>query len=1111
MFNQNRTFYLPFLVALALAVLPLPGVAQSEPDVYGRGGNDRVVFSSPPANPLPVLFVHGHQRNYKKNWVDRLCDLPSFDQALERNPDLGIEPYYLHLRGQHRPIEDDAAEIAHAVDLILNRHDQDYDPSDPARTSHVQVAVIALSKGSISSRLYLKQLSEYAADGCDGSRDLPCVGPGFYPVSEHIAIAPPNHGLASSALFVGDSEALQQLNNGYGPTVEVELPGIKSCLRLDGGHGFIDELNGHPICDTFARPKLKCLISTCLCDKVMTTPKASPSEAPLSRAPEAPLQEGVLYLTLFAENGGDEFIGGDELSDDCQGRRLALNLSPHAVNVPLPAENVSCIETTHALTPHWPETICRALYTAAHHRVPEGAFHCPRDADKVPEVPAPAAIHTVLALDLSGSMGAQPCPTCGPKVDYLRQAVELFIKLWGVVARQQDGIGAVSFRSAADLLPPGGEALGPVGSHGDAILAELGAQDPGGSTAMGGALHSAIGTLSGLPPNEGGSRNVILFTDGMQNRNPRVRDDGRLVIADDSAWRPLPSGLGSIDLEQLQGIKIHTIGIGAGDPANELLEKLADRTGGRFRSSFDIGVLRQFFVEKVIDVMRGFSPQLVSYRRGSTGDDKQAIETFEIDGGARRVIFKVSVPLGGEFNLQVGKDGHLLTGSGQSVGGSFYRILSFDLPLAVDGTTIEAGGEWTLGIENTAGGDLAYEIAAIVDGARLHHEASLGPSPYVAGRPLQMAVELRAGGLPLTGATVSARVLRSDTALGTLLATTPMPGGPVPSLEPGTTGGQKKLQALLLDPEVWADLKPVEALGAGVELVDQGDGTYRGSYDNTSIPGSYNVIFNIRGTDAEGREVRRTEALSAQVEVGELLLPDFLPKVRIVDGQLKLTFRPRDRFGNYLGPDYGDRIRLAHDSGSPAPVVDRLDGGYEVTLPLPAGRDPSIELEVLGRRLFEGPISELAPSGNSRWVLSAHLGYALPAGALDRLYDPGPLAELDLEYAVAPRVALRGVLGRYRFDPDFEVDGATLYLRYYRPWKSPAHRPGAPRLFAEIGPGVYDPEGIGSTAGLSVGFGVCREFRPRLESELGASYFHLFTPGDDLRFAALKAGLRVSF
>ena len=1124
MLYENRSFHLLFLAAAALAMLPAAASGQQvEVEIYALGGvklfdSD---FKTRPANPLPVLFVHGHNpgnededENYRKNWIDRIdridrpCDLPSFDQALHRNPQLGIEPYYLRFRDQHRPLEDDAREIARAVDLILHRHDPDYDPEDPRRSTHARVVLIAMSKGTISSRLYLKWLSEYSAAGCDGSRELPCVQPGggrpdFYPVSEFIAIAPPNHGLRLPATStVKNSQALQQLNNGYNRICSEEL---------DEGRGFIDELNGHPICDTCS---VGCLI--CPCKTAWTEPrKIFPTEAPLSRAPDAPGRTGILYLTLFAENGGDEFIGGDQLSGDCQGRRLALNLAPDAVNVPLASESVSgCSETTHALTVHWPETICRALYTAAHHRAPEADFHCPRDRDKVPEVPPPPAANAVLALDLSGSMGWRPCPDCRPKVEYLREAAELFVKLLGVVAHPQDRIGAVYFRSQAEPFLIDGEALGPVATRGQAIVDDLAGQQPAGSTAMGGALHSAIGTLRELPPEEGDTRHVILFTDGMQNRNPMVlaAEDGKLVITDLSSKRPLPTGLAPIDLDDIGGIKIHTVGVGTGDPFKELLKKIADRTGGSFRASPEVGDLRRFFIEEVIDVLRGFSPQLVAYLRGSTEPGGYVTETVTVDGGARRVIFVASFRRYGELDFRVVKDGEDVTELGRLVRGSFYRILSFDLPLEVDGWAIEPAGDWQLFLRSTGPGpELNYEIAAIVDGVELVHEARVG-GPMVAGRPLELSVSLRAGGQPVTGATVSARVLRSSTALGTLLATTPMPSGPVPAFEAEATGDQKKLQALLLQDKVWADLKLVEPLGARVELIDHGDGTYRGSYDRTSIPGTYKVVFDIRGSDERvGGEYRRTETLSAQVEIGELRLPDLGLEVREVgrtaDGtSLKLTLRPRDRDGNYLGPDYQDRIRVTLSSGSVGPVADLLDGSYEVTVSVPTGSDPNLGLALLGRSVYQGPL----PSSR-KLTFGGHVGLTLPAGTLDRFYDPDLLAELDLEVAVSPRFALHGVLGRYRFDPSFDVDGATFYLRFYRPWKSPAHRPGSTRLFAEIGPGVYDPDGLGSTAGLSAGLGVVRPFRRRLESELGASYFHLFNSGDDIRFFALKAGLRASF
>ncbi|MCB1033281.1 MAG: hypothetical protein KDD47_05545 [Acidobacteria bacterium] len=1111
MLEKNRSVCLPLLVALTIAFQPIPGRAQdAQPEVYSLGGDQLVDFQSEPANPLPVLFVHGHNltsdsdldRNYEKNWVDRLCDLPSFDEALGHNPRLDIEAYYLRFEDQHRPVEDDAAEIARAVDLILHRHDPSYDPQDPDRRTNARVAVIALSKGTISTRLYLKWLDDYTASGCDGSRDLPCVKAGFNPVSEFIAIAPPNHGLRNLATSkVKGSYALSQLNNGYG----------KHCLiELEKGLDFIENLNGHSICDTFGLDG--CLL--CPCQTPVTEPrKVFPSEAPLSRAPEAPGREGILYLTLFAEGNGDEFAGGEELSKDCQGRKLALNLSPDAVNIALPAEGVdSCPQSVHALTVHWPATICRALYTAAHHRVPPPDFRCQGEdtGDRVPEITPPPAANAMLALDLSGSMNGRPCPDCGPKVQYLREAVELFTELWQVVARPQDRIGAVYFRSEAEPFPVGGEALGPVGTRGAAILADLAQQAPSGLTAMGGALHSAIWALRELPAVGEDTRHVILFTDGMQNRNPMVLEtgDGKLVIADDPSRHPLPTELAPVDLDDLAGIKIHTIGVGAGDPFKELLEKIARRTGGRFRSSLDIGDLRRFFVEQVIDVMEGFSPQLASYRGGSTGEDGHSLETFEIDGGAHRVIFLVSFGSGGELELLVEKNGLDLTGSGSLIRGSFYRILAFDLPLEVGGRKIESGGRWRL-LARSAGGEaqLPYETAAIVDGAAVHHEASLGTGPHVAGRPLEMTVGLTFEAQPLTGAEVSARVLRSSTALGTLLATTPMPSGPVPALEAEVTGGQRKLQALVLDTTFWSRLEP---FGARVELTDQGDGTYRGAYDATSVPGTYEVTFDIRGTDGVGRTYRRTETLSAQVEIGELDPDRFRLELHELERtagatSLKLVLEPRDRFGNYLGPDYGDRIRVDLEAGTAAPVADLWDGSYEIALSVPRGSDPELELELLGRPAFRGPLSAISsPAPMRRLSLVGYLGRTFPTGLLDHHFDPGLLAELGLEYDLSSRLALNGVIGRYGFDPDLDIEGATLYLRYHPRWPAGSQA----RLFAEIGPGIYDPDGLDPAAGLSAGLGVRRPLRRRLEGEVSASYFRLFNSGDDLAFAALKVGLR---
>ena len=151
-----------------------------------------------------------------------LPKLPSFKIALEQPGNAGhnIEPYYIRFIDQNRSITRDAADIAEAVNRILKRHD---DPN----ALQVKVVIIAYSKGTISSRWYLKHML-----------------PASRPVSEFIAISPPNHGVTASGSAVGSSLALRQLSNGYD----------ENCNSFGEVHSlnFIERLNGHPILDTMS-------------------------------------------------------------------------------------------------------------------------------------------------------------------------------------------------------------------------------------------------------------------------------------------------------------------------------------------------------------------------------------------------------------------------------------------------------------------------------------------------------------------------------------------------------------------------------------------------------------------------------------------------------------------------------------------------------------------------------------------------------------------------------------------------------------------------------------------------------------------------------------------
>jgi hypothetical protein len=378
-----------FLVAFSAALWVDTVWAQAEVYLYvdldGDGVKEETTLSTTTPQvqgKIPVLFVHGHNLlspddadfNFRKNWQDGHEALPSFTQAIElpENAWLNIEPYYIRFQDQHRSIVEDAREIGWAVEHILQRHDPSHVPFSSTPSTTVRVAIIGYSKGTISSRLFLKSLHEQ-------QYDLPAPRPGFNPVSEFIAIAPPNHGLAEG-IFTALSLALKQLNNGYRDTC--------SSYPLDpdpaASQHFIENLNGHAIEDSKPPPS--------------AGPNWSPgpyiTEARGSRSNNDPVSAGTLYVALYANsdqnNVARDFVGGHYPSNDCQGRVLARNLAPDAVNVEvsaIPGQNPTDV---HVNTVHTPEVMCFTLYTVAYHRVPSdpNTFACEK-VGQVPRIPVP--------------------------------------------------------------------------------------------------------------------------------------------------------------------------------------------------------------------------------------------------------------------------------------------------------------------------------------------------------------------------------------------------------------------------------------------------------------------------------------------------------------------------------------------------------------------------------------------------------------------------------------------------------------------------------------------------------------------------------------------------
>lgn len=753
-----------------------------------------------------------------------------------------------------------------------------------------------------------------------------------------------------------------------------------------------------------------------------------------------------------------------------------------------------------------------------------GTYTITVDAPNVPEGPQPYALVTraggslvhrepvdvMLVLDYSASMWSPACPTCAPKHEVLKDAVEIFVQLWTALAVPDDRLGVTYFRTDVSDFDVAGDVLLPVVANAPGIITDVRNQDPSDNTVMGGGLQSAINRLTDAAR----PRSIVLFTDGMQNVNPRVLEiddspppdafhleiDDRFGIDESNIDPTVPPTVLDTALDR----SINTIGVGSTPAFSSLLTKIAAKTDGvTHLTTAPDEDLRRFFVEELVDVLRDFSPQLIAYRHGTLGEGGAA-ETFTVNRGARQLVLKLSGQRGDQLGFRVEKDGADVSRLGHFIHGPFYSIFSIDLPASSHGAAVEAEGDWLMRIGGVAGA--AYQVAAIADEPQLGYEFSVGGAVHQVAEPLDLAVRLSLDGAPLPGATrVSARVLRPGAGVGTLLATTATPDLDGLVTEGAATAGQRKLQILLQDSAFYRRLRPT---GLRVNLADNGDGTYTGHFDDTVVPGSYQVVFEVEGEHPAVGKFRRTETRSTLVEFGRADFRD--SDVRIVrrdpsgDGKgFYLLVRPRDSYGNFLGLDYAHRIVVTTSEGSVGPARDLLDGSYELPLLVPPGSDPQVRLEVMGEPLLDRPLSKIPGSGG-RWSLSLHLGRGYPVGDFDTFFDPDSLIEIDVERQIRPRWSLRGVAGRYGFDPSFDVDGLTISARRYwpRPWG---------RLFAEFGPGYYDPDFLDASLGLSLGYGADRPLTPRLRGELGADYIRIFNDGDDIEFIAFKAGISYSF
>jgi hypothetical protein len=906
---------------------------------------------TPPRNRTPVLFVHGHDPspdpqnpNYKKNFHHVLAGLTSFQQTLDlpANACLGIEPYYIHFgdtdADQRRSIDVDADEIEAAVNLILDRH-RLAEPDNPG----LKVAIIAYSKGTLSARKYLRRRVEAGSPA---------------PVSEFIAIAPPNHGLRWLGLdFRPELLSAREMNNGYN----------YSCNPFnDASVDYVSNLNaalaGAP-------------------------PGSTDGEAPGSRSNGEPVEAGVLYVTIYAAGNGD-FVGGSTPQDDCDrngvdmGRVLARNRAADAVNIDtieIPAEPPSDAipdflapfltpETEakfarHQNTVHHREVIFRALYAVAHHQAPDAGIAITGD---VPEIPAPGAgpllAAAVLLVDTSGSMGWSPegaagVEASGRRLTLAQQAAKPFLEMLQFFSPCRAGFGIARFprQPFQGCL---GEAPTPLApARPDTVEAGKAAIDglnPSGSTPLLAGIETAAGMFGSEP-----QKALVLLSDGFHNCPPGASID---AVG------------GAIAGLQAAGIRAYTIGFGQpAEVPHDILAALASETGGLYYDvttapGFDAAAwdpataLQATYKSILVDALDLASPADPAGVIAAGGRRTHSVTVTEAD---RKVAIYVSwaAPVKNRPGLVVtSSDGREVPwrtpqpGLSANEGDTHILVMLDAAFLRLPGRVSPA--PWTLEIGfDGSGGEkaLAYQYGVLSDSG-LTLTPSVGPKAAATGAALTLTAALRRNGRPVSPpASVWVRVARPVEGIGNWISgerVSPEELGRVPAAR-----GDETLSALMRKIIYLAEVRgrsyPGRISADRVRLYDDGthgdpaagDGVYTGVYAGANLPGTYAFEFNASGRTAEGFAFERNRRVEKHVAVKAERVAAQALRLPVEGGKPQLyeiSVRPADGFGNLLGPGQGHKILWEAGQGRLLdPVTDHLDGRYSRPLELAPGTDPA--------------------------------------------------------------------------------------------------------------------------------------------------------------------------
>jgi hypothetical protein len=536
------------------------------------------------------------------------------------------------------------------------------------------------------------------------------------------------------------------------------------------------------------------------------------------------------------------------------------------------------------------------------------------------DVANPPAItrDVMLVFDRSGSMSL-PGTSGQTKIEEARAAASLFVQL--VHAGTGNRVGLVSFSTTAsspvDFLLSNVTAgnkntlIGPAPFTGGIV----GSLTPGGSTTIGGGLNAAYAQL---PAGGTNPRNVLLFTDGLQNTPPMVN----------------PTDASPTD------IRIDAIGYGT--PASidgAMLTTLATIHHGQYVLADTSLKLQKFFALAFGNIFEAgllMDPEFALAQGEATAApvpfDVCEEETITVVAGwdvrDAGLQIELSTPSGATVNS--GSPGVQFSAS------RTWTFLRVPLPHAG-----ERDGTWKVTVFRPRGGgefpaplpELHYFVNVIASGGAVLRRMPDNRRYYTGDviNPLVGLTYLQ-GGFP-PNAKVKVTVLRPDASVGNLLSQEKLGSSTV--VDADTIPPR---QATLMAIESRTGKPVVGYTHQSFEMF--GDILHTGAFETAGLFGNFfkdlltvegNYTFHFQATYGDTCTATRELLWSLHVDPG--VDPSTTTvSTNISGGTGTITLVPKDKYGNNLGPGRGDGLSIRGAPGTTVtgPIRDNGDGSYTV-------------------------------------------------------------------------------------------------------------------------------------------------------------------------------------